>query len=88
MTDWKHEIVPCGAYQEWRCQHPEYGILVGWHRAEPPTYHWKIQHQRYDRIYSIDTRRRGQSESLQAAMDATLAVLATMPRYANPLTNS
>jgi hypothetical protein len=39
MTDWKHEIVPCGAYQEWRCQHPEYGILVGWHRAEPPTYH-------------------------------------------------
>jgi hypothetical protein len=40
------------------------------------------------RIYSIDTRRRGQSESLQAAMDATLAVLATMPRYANPLTNS
>jgi len=40
MTDWKHEIVPCGAYQEWRCQHPEYGILIGWHRAEPPTYHW------------------------------------------------
>jgi cephalosporin-C deacetylase-like acetyl esterase len=40
------------------------------------------------RIYSIDTRRRGQSESLRAAMDATLAVLATMPRCANPLTNS
>jgi hypothetical protein len=85
MTDWKHEIVPCGAYQEWRCQHPEYGILIGWHRARPITGRFST---RYDRIYSIDPRRRGQSESLQAAMDATLAVLATMPRYANPLTNS
>ena len=36
------------------------------------------------RIYSIDTRRRGQSESLQAAMDATLAVLATCRAMPTP----